>query len=338
MRAQRRTAPARWFVPLRGAIRSTCCSIWACRRCSLQGMRIAPGFGLWGTGRGNRAGAAWWKRSPGPIPEQWKHLDVSTPFLRAALESSEPLRVELGQKETILHLGPLVGMRSAIWIRLRTRNHTFGLAMVAHARPGAHPDMEVLRARAGEIALAIRHHRDSRRMELASEEIHAQSRLSRAILCGVSADFIIPQIAHTARHHLRAEFIAVGRGSEPPVSGEGWDGPDEWAAAIRQGPLLQLWRKAFETGQPCELPGESVAARPSSLLDSSPTTLERVVAIPIEVRNRPGGVLMAGLERFGRLLRRRFQTGVLCPAGGFRPGSGIWRGASEQVGRNCCEL
>lgn len=254
--------------------------------------------GLWlaGDRQGDSGRGRVVERSPGPIPEQWKHLDVSTPFLRAALESSEPLRVELGQKETILHLGPLVGMRSAIWIPLRTRNHTFGLAMVAHARPGAHPDLEVLRARADEIALAVRHHGDSRRMELASEEIRAQSRLSRAILCGVSADFIIPQIAHTARHHLRAEFIAVGRGSEPPVLGEGWDGPDEWAAAIRQGPLLQLWCKAFETGQPCELPGESVASRPTSLLDSSPTTLERVVAIPIEVRNRPGGVLMAGLE------------------------------------------
>ncbi len=128
--------------------------------------------------------------------------------------------------------------------------------MVAHARHAANADLEALRARADEIALAVRHQRDSRQMELASEEIRAQSRLSRAILCGVSADFIIPQIAHTARHHLGAEFIAVGRGGDPPVSGEGWDGPDEWAAAIRQGPLLQLWRKAFETGQACEITGE----------------------------------------------------------------------------------
>jgi PAS domain S-box-containing protein len=232
----------------------------------------------------------------GPIPEQWKHLDVTTPFLRSALESMEPLRIEIGESKAIPHLGPLVGMRTAIWIPLRTRNHTFGLAMVAHARHGAHPDLEMLRARADEIALAISHQRDSREMELASEEIRAQSRLSRAILCGVSADFIVPQIAHTARHHVRAEFVAVGRGSEPPISGEGWDGPAEWAVAMQQGPLLLLWRKVFETGQPGEIPGESIAARPGSLLDSSHTALERVVAIPIEVRNRAGGVLMAGLQ------------------------------------------
>ena len=254
--------------------------------------------GLWlaGDRQGESRRGRVLERSPGPIPEHWKHLDISTPFLRAALDSSEPLRVEIGPNETMPHLGPLAGMRTAIWIPLRTRNHTFGLAMAAHVRHAAHTDLEALRARADEIALAVRHQRDSRQMELASEEIRAQTRLSRAILCGVSADFIIPQIAHTARHHLRAEFIAVGRGSEPPVSGEGWDGPVEWATAIRQGPLLDLWRKAYESGQSCEIAGDSIPARSGSLLDSSHTALERVVAIPIEVRNRPGGVLMAGLE------------------------------------------
>ena len=254
--------------------------------------------GLWlaGDRQGESGRGRVLERLPGPIPEQWKHLDISTPFLRSALDSSEPLQVEIGPNETTPQPGPLVGMRTAIWIPLRTRNHTFGLALVAHARHAAYADMEALRARADEIALAVRHQRDSRRMELASDEIRAQTRLSRAILCGVSADFIIPQIAHTARHHLRAEFVAVGRGSEPPVSGEGWDGPDEWAAAIRQGPLLQLWRKAYESGQASELAGESLPSRPGSPLDASQTVLGRVVAIPIEVRNRPGGVLMAGLE------------------------------------------
>jgi PAS domain S-box-containing protein len=253
--------------------------------------------GLWlaGDRQGESGRGRVMERVPGPIPEQWKHLDISMPFLRAALESPVPLHAEIGPHEAMLPLGPLVGMRTAIWIPLRTRNQTFGLAMVAHARNGARVDLEVLRARGDEIALAVRHQRDSRQLELASEEIRAQSRLSRAILCGVSADFIIPQIALTARHHLRAEFIAVGRGNEPPVSGEGCDGPDEWAAAIRQGPLLQLWRKAYETGQPCEMHGKEIPARPDSLLESSPTIVERVVAIPIEVRNRAGGVLLAGL-------------------------------------------
>ncbi len=43
--------------------------------------------GLWLAGE--RRGEAGWGRvvesKKGPIPEQWKHLDISTPFLRAAL-------------------------------------------------------------------------------------------------------------------------------------------------------------------------------------------------------------------------------------------------------------
>ena len=105
--------------------------------------------GLWlaGDRQGESGRGRVVERLPGPIPEQWKHLDISTPFLRAALDSSEPLRVEIGANEKVLHLGPLVGMQAAIWIPLRTRNHTFGLAMVAHTKHAAHADMELLRAR-----------------------------------------------------------------------------------------------------------------------------------------------------------------------------------------------
>ena len=68
---------------------------------------------------------------PGPIPEQWKHLDISTPFLRSAFESQNPLRLELGLDmgldlsggQAMSQLGPLAGMRSAIWIPLRAGSH-----------------------------------------------------------------------------------------------------------------------------------------------------------------------------------------------------------------------
>src|SRR6266446_233400 len=146
---------------------------------------------------------------PGPIPEQWKHLDISTPFLRSAFESQNPLRVEMGldvdsdlSGGQIFQVGPLAGMHSAIWIPLRARNRTFGLAMVAHKRAGARPNMDALCARADEIVLAVGHYRATRRAALAAEELHAFSSLSRAILCGVSAESILPQIARAARYYV----------------------------------------------------------------------------------------------------------------------------------------
>ena len=64
---------------------------------------------------------------PGPIPEQWKRLDISTPFLRSAVESQNPLRVELGLDlgpgASISHLGPLVGMHSDLDSTARRESH-----------------------------------------------------------------------------------------------------------------------------------------------------------------------------------------------------------------------
>ena len=128
--------------------------------------------GLWvaGNRRGETGQGSVMELKPGPIPIEWKRLDVSTPFLRAALDSPEPMRVELGSNQAMSHLGPLVGMRSAIWIPLRTRNCTFGLAMVAYSGVTGNAEMEMLRLRADEISLAVQQHRDSLRAELAAEE------------------------------------------------------------------------------------------------------------------------------------------------------------------------
>lgn len=261
--------------------------------------------GLWmaGNRRGETGQGSVMELKPGPIPIEWKRLDVSTPFLRAALDSPEPMRVELGSNQAMTHLGPLVGMRSAIWIPLRTRNCTLGLAMVAYSGVTGNAEMEMLRLRADEISLAVQQHRDSLRAELAAEELRAQLHLFRAILCGVSADSILPQIARAARHHLQAEFVAVGRGSEAPILGEGFEGPAEWASAIRQRPLVALWHKAFHEGSDCEIPGEAISARMNSVSSVAPRSafggagqaLDRVIAIPIEARSRVGGVVLAGL-------------------------------------------
>src|ERR1700738_1112342 len=133
--------------------------------------------GLWLAGE--RHGGISWGRvaesKRGPIPDQWKHLDISTPFLRAALESPEPLRVEFGRDDTMPHLGPLVGLQGAIWIPLRAGSRTLGLAMVGytHSHSALQLNLELLRARADEVALAVAHWYDARRRELAAEELRS---------------------------------------------------------------------------------------------------------------------------------------------------------------------
>jgi signal transduction histidine kinase/ActR/RegA family two-component response regulator len=266
---------------------------------SLLETSSADRAGLWLAGE--RRGESGWGRviesKWGPVPEQWKHLDISTPFLRSALKSQEPLRVDFGQDDSMPPLGPLVGMYGAIWIPIRVGSRTLGLAMVGYTRSHAalQLDLEPLRVCADEVALAVSHHRDARQKELAAEELRSMGRLSRAILCGVSVESILPQIARAARHHVQAEFVALGRPSASPMLAESWDGPEEWRAAIQQQPFLHLWHKVLEEGREVELGGEALPAPPVSATNQTAPALDRVIAIPIEVRRRTCGVLMAGL-------------------------------------------
>ena len=217
--------------------------------------------GLWLSGdrKGESGIGSVTEAVPGPIPEEWKRLDVSTPFLRAALESVDPLHVEFIAGDTTPHLGPLIGMHSAVWIPLRDRGRTFGLAMVGYARPPGPLDLDALRARADEISLAVQHHRSSRRSELASEELRAQSRLSRAILCGVSADSILPQIARAARHYCPGGIRSCGPWKRASLCREKDGMAPRWLAILHQETLLQLWRSVLEEGRESEISGASAA-------------------------------------------------------------------------------
>ncbi len=255
--------------------------------------------GLWVSGdrRGEPGTGCVVEAERGPTPEQWKRLDVSTPFLRAALESSSPLHVESIAGEPAAHLGPLIGMHSAVWIPLRERGRTFGLAMVGYARAPGKLDLHALRARADEITLAVEHDRNSRRSEMAGEERRAHLRLSRAILCGISAGSALPQIARTARHYLRAEFVAIGRGSALPSPGEGWDGGADWPGIQHDEKLQQLWRTVFHEGRESEIFGESIPKFSPATTEIPRAILDRILAIPLEVRGATPGVLMAGLSR-----------------------------------------
>src|SRR5580692_10843164 len=87
---------------------------------SLLATSDADRAGLWLSGdrTGESGTGCVAEKVAGPIPEQWKRLDVTMPFLRAALESTSPLQVEFISGETATYLGPLIGMHSAVWIPL----------------------------------------------------------------------------------------------------------------------------------------------------------------------------------------------------------------------------
>jgi len=235
----------------------------------------------------------------GPIPEQWNLLDISAPFLRAALESSSPLRVDLVEDEVTPQLGPLAGMHSVVWVPLRAGHCTVGLGMVGYARSPekVNLNMAALRTLAEEIALSVQYPVLSGVKRTTGEDVKSQLRLFRYLQSDAAGDSVFREIARTARNSTRAEFIALGDGNAPPLSEEGWNGAPELLPLLQQESFLKLWREVQREGRKAEISGEE-AVKISGALKSIPQQrLQHIVAFPIEVRKKTCGVLMAGLTR-----------------------------------------
>ncbi len=268
---------------------------------------LAAGYadrvGLWlpGSRRGQPGAGCVVEAKAGPIPEQWKLLDVSAPFLRAALESPDPLRVDLVADEATPQLGPLVGMTSAVWVPLRAGDRTVGLCLVGYLHAPQKLEMEAIRSMA----------------DPARQELHWLFSITAALPatnwplknCAFSSVFhvrfspvsrlisILSQIARAARNCVQAEFIALGTGSSRPAGGAGWDGAAGWLGAMRQESFAQVWRKVLKEGRKMEVSGVALAKLLGVSKEVSHLSLDSLVAIPIEIRGATGGVFMAGLSR-----------------------------------------
>ena len=132
-----------------------------------------------------------------------------------ALEALSLVWVEVIYDESGGRVAPLAGMSSVLWIALRAETRVLGLVMAAHARPPRRLDLAATQAAADEIAQAVLNHQNARRVELATEEKRAHSRLARAILCGVSTEYVSDRSPGAAREYTRAEFITWAEGLHP---------------------------------------------------------------------------------------------------------------------------
>jgi signal transduction histidine kinase/CheY-like chemotaxis protein len=227
----------------------------------------------------------------GAVPEQWNELDISAPFLRAALESSGPLRVDLVADEVTPHLGPLTGMHSVIWLPIQAGHHTVGLGMVGYARApeSLQVNMGALRMLGEEIAMSVQYPALSGIKSNTGEEVKSQVRLLRNLQSDAAGDSAFRHIARAARNFTGAELIALGDGNTPPaVEEEGWNGAPGMLPLLQQESVLQLWREVRRQNRRVEISGEEAVKNCGAL---------QIVAIPVEVKKQTRGVLLAGLAR-----------------------------------------
>ncbi len=247
-----------------------------------------------------------WETPGEDTPEEWKKLSLEPPLPQELLASGKSVEQELDgfqdHPPNQPMIGPLVGLRHALWTPIQGNGHLRGVLLTGSRRK--HPAMprDLAEAVAAELALALELEQEQR----LARERQADMRLSKQILGALggnaSADTILEQLVASCTEESAdgsgagASFAVIGHRparkplSVAPVEMEfAWESGDQaWTRAIEREPLASLWRTALETRR-------VLGTEPPSAW--SKEGLARLVAIPLLSAGETLGVLVAGISQ-----------------------------------------
>jgi signal transduction histidine kinase len=245
-----------------------------------------------------------WEAEGEDTPEEWEKLSLEPPLPQELLASGKSVEQELdGSQDRPSNqpmIGPLVGLRHALWTPIEGNGHLRGVLLTGSRRKQPAMARDLAEAVAAELALALELEQEQR----LARNRHADVRLSKQILGALggnaSADTILEQLVASCTEESTdgsgagASFAVIGhRPANMPLSVAlaemefAWESGDHaWTRAIEREPLASLWRTALETRK--ILGGEPPAAW-------SKEGLARLVAIPLLSAGETLGVLVAGI-------------------------------------------
>ncbi|HEY2547230.1 MAG TPA: ATP-binding protein [Candidatus Acidoferrum sp.] len=215
-------------------------------------------------------------------------------------------------------IGPLVGLRHALWTPIEAKGRLRGLILTGSHRKQATLPAELAESVAAELALALEFEQEQR----LARERHADVALAKRILSllgsSISPDTVLTQLAasctevHPDFSGAGASFAVIGQhrapepnvpqavvslGQHAPSISEmdfAWEsGDSSWTAAVEREPLASLWRGAVDAGH---------------VLGTDPPAawcgagMARLVAIPLLAAGETLGVLVAGISQKSSLL------------------------------------
>jgi signal transduction histidine kinase/ActR/RegA family two-component response regulator len=247
-----------------------------------------------------------WEAEGEDTPEEWKKLSLESPLPQELLVSSKSVEQELDVSQDRPSnqpmIGPLVGLRHALWTPVAGRGHVRGVLLTGTRRKQTAMPRDLAQSVAAELALALEFEQEQR----LARERHADVRLSKEILGALAgtetSDAILLRLVASCAEESAdksgagASFAILGHcpATAPmsPARAEmefAWESGDPaWTRAVHREPLASLWRAALEAGQ------VQGAEPPASW---SKAGLARLVAIPLLSAGEALGVLVAGISQ-----------------------------------------
>jgi PAS domain-containing protein len=242
-----------------------------------------------------------WDAENSQTPVEWNHLSLEAPLPEELWSGTKSVEQDLEDSPERPVIGPLVGMRMALWVPIAPAGHLRGLILAGSRGK----DLRISNVRAesvaAELALVIRLDDEQRQARARKSDLRA-TRLVLSTLGGNDATgATLSNLAESCTQrddngqNPGAIFAAIGivtekqSGSDTSASVEFcWKSGDaEWTRAIEKEPLSGIWRKALE--------GRRVIGNepPAAWAQNS---VARIIAFPLESGGRLLGALVVGIS------------------------------------------
>ena len=241
-------------------------------------------------------GVVWDRTAAEGCPPEWKVLSLEPPLPEQLLVDGRPFEQDLAGSARHALIGPLVGLRRALWVPVAGNGRVRGLILLGSISDAPSPLLERAKSVASELALAMEAEEQSRSVRIRNADLALVPRILESRPDASSLDRLLNGLVTDSVNDSGnadgpgASFAAIGvfpDGNFSTTPDFRWRSGDEvWIRAMQTEPLAKLWRDALETRQvaggdpPVTWPQASVA---------------RVVALPLEGEGRLLGVLVVGL-------------------------------------------
>jgi signal transduction histidine kinase len=242
-----------------------------------------------------------WDGENDSTPREWRTLAPQSILPLARLLSGTPIEITSIEEASDPLVGPLVGLRAALWVPVQHAGKLRGILMAGTNAPQRVLPKERMQSVAVELALALALETERR---VASER-HTDIVLCKRILTGLQEqsqpeallqEILESCLAQAGRpHNPGALFAVVAQGGELSEDPEGLRPTLEivneaGASSVRQilrlEPVNALWRQAVQSGRTM---GNEVR------MPSSGAEALRVIAVPLS-GHIEGGTLFAGFR------------------------------------------
>ena len=247
-----------------------------------------------------------WEAEGEDTPDEWEKLSLEAPLPQELLAAGKSVEQELDVSQdrppNQPMIGPLVGLRHALWTPIEGRGHLRGVLLTGTRRKQAAMPRDLAQSVAAELALALEFEMEQRFARERQADVRLSKQILGALAGSASAEEILSQLVASCTEESAdgsgagASFAVLGhRPARAPILGSppemefAWESGDtDWTRAIAREPLSSLWRAALDAGQ---VLGEEP---PASWAKAG---LARLVAIPLLSATETLGVLVAGISQ-----------------------------------------